>query len=92
MAALRAIELDDSDGDGYTSRAEIGADRYSGNAGDDPSKVPAPYRIYSRVQLERVTRHTQFLPMNTSRSVDFYAGYAGVPRKNLLAFEIFLKI
>jgi hypothetical protein len=53
-----AIDLDDSDGDGYPSRAEIGADRFWGNAGDDPPGDLSPRRICTRVQLDGMTRHS----------------------------------
>ena len=52
VAALAAIENLDSDNDGYSNIVEIEADRYPGNPNDDPSKVPAPSRVYSKTQLE----------------------------------------
>ena len=82
--AISAIENDDSDGDGYSNVTEIEATRYPGDATDDPTKTPAPYKVYTRAQLEAMTQHTQFLLMNTSRSGDFYAEYTGVPMKDLL--------
>jgi hypothetical protein len=82
--AISAIDDDDSDGDGYSNEDEIQANRYPGDPDDDPSKVPAPYRIYTKAQLEAMDQHTQFLLMNTSRSGDFYAQYTGVPMKYLL--------
>ena len=82
--ALAAIEGLDSDGDGYTNAVEIAATRYPGNAQDDPTKVPAPSRVYTRAQLEAMAQHTQFMLMNTSRSGDFYAQYTGVPVEDLL--------
>ena len=82
--AVKAIENIDSDGDGYSNLAEIKAVRYPGNDSDDPSKVVAPYRIYTKTQLNAMDLHTQFMLMNTSRSGDFYAEYAGVPMQDLL--------
>jgi len=84
QAALAAIGGLDSDGDGYTNAVEIAAIRYPGNADDDPSKVPAPSRVYTKAQLEAMAQHTQFMLMNTSRSGDFYAQYTGVPVEDLL--------
>ena len=84
QAALVAIESLDSDGDGYSNLTEIQANRYPGNADDDPSKVPAPSRVYSKTQLESMAQHTQFLLMNTARSGDFYAEYTGVPVWDIL--------
>lgn len=82
--AVSAIEGLDSDEDGYTNITEINANRYPGDATDDPSKITAPFRVYTRAQLEAMSQHTQFLLMNTSRSGDFYAEYTGVPMKDLL--------
>ena len=83
-SSLVAIENLDSDGDTYSNIDEIDAVRYPGDANDDPSKVAAPFRVYTRAQVEALTAHTQFLLMNTSRSGDFYAEYTGVPLKELL--------
>jgi hypothetical protein len=83
-AAISAIDTQDSDGDGYSNRDEILANTYPGDPDDDPSKVPAPYRIYTKAQLQAMSQHTQFLLMNTSRSGDFYAEYTGVAMKDLL--------
>jgi hypothetical protein len=82
--AITAIDDQDSDGDGYSNKDEIQANRYPGDPNDDPSKVTSPYRIYTKAQLEAMNQHTQFLIMNTSRSGDFYAEYTGVPMKDLL--------
>ena len=82
--AIVAIADKDSDGDGYSNAAEITAVRYPGNANDDPTKVPAPSRVYTKTQLEAMTQHTQFMLMNTARSGDFYAQYTGVPVEDLL--------
>lgn len=82
--ALEAIEPMDSDGDGYTNAEEIAAIRFPGDADDDPSKVPAPYRVYTREELEAMPQHTQFMLMNTHKSGDFYAAYSGVPMSDLL--------
>jgi len=83
-AAITAIESLDSDSDGFTNKEEIDAERYPGDSGDDPTLVEAPYRIYTRSELEAMASHTQFLLMNTSRSGDFYAEYTGVPMEDLL--------
>lgn len=83
-AAIAAIEGVDSDGDTYNNIDEINANRFPGDATDDPSLVTAPFRIYTRKQLEALGQHRQFLLMNTSRSGDFYAQYTGVPMQDLL--------
>ncbi len=82
--AFAAIADIDSDEDGYSNAVEIAAIRYPGNADDDPSKVPAPSKVYTKAQLEAMSQHTQFLLMNTARSGDYYAEYAGVPVEDLL--------
>jgi hypothetical protein len=84
LDALTAIIHVDSDGDGYTNAEEIAALRYPGDIGDDPSKVTAPYRVFSRKELEALPQHTQFMLMNTHKSGDFYVEYKGVPMADLL--------
>ncbi len=74
-----AIEPLDSDGDGYRNLEEIQALRNPGDPGDDPEKVGAPCRVYTREALEQLPRHSQFMLMNTHKSGDFYARYTGVP-------------
>lgn len=81
---LEAIGTDDSDGDGYTNEEEIDAIRFPGDAKDDPSKIQAPYRVYSRVDLEALPQHTQLLLMNATKSTDYYAQYTGVTLAQLL--------
>ncbi len=83
-AAVKAIENFDSDGDGYSNKIEIAANRYPGDAKDDPTKVPAPSRVFTRGQLEKMPQHTQFMLMNTTKSGDFYAEYTGVTMESLL--------
>jgi hypothetical protein len=82
--AVESIATLDSDGDGYTNAAEIAANRYPGDPNDDPSKVTAPYRIFTKEQLEKMPQHTQFMLMNTHKSGDFYAQYTGVTMDRLL--------
>jgi len=82
--AITAIKDLDSDEDGFTNEEEINATRFPGDASDDPNKVVAPYRIYTKAQLEAMNQHTQFLLMNTSRQGDSYDEYTGVPMKDLL--------
>jgi len=84
-SAINAIENLDSDGDGFTNIVEIEAIRYPGTDTDDPSKIAAPFRIYTKAQLKALRAHTQFLLMNTSRSGDSYDKYTGVPMEDLLA-------
>jgi hypothetical protein len=83
-AAIIAIQEIDSDGDGYSNKTEIAALRYPGDQNDDPTKVAAPSRIFTRSQLEAIPQHTQFLLMNASKSTDFYAQFTGVAMEDLL--------
>jgi hypothetical protein len=83
--AIQSIANLDSDGDGYANGVEIAATRYPGSAEDDPTKVTAPFKVYTKAQLEAMPQHTQFLLMNTSRSGDYYAEYSGVVMEDLLA-------
>lgn len=83
-AALQAIESLNSDGDTYANGDEIAALRFPGDPDDDPAKVPAPYRVYTRDMLEALPAHTQFMLMNTHKSGDFYVEYSGVTVADLL--------
>jgi hypothetical protein len=85
VAALKAIEALDSDGDGYTNIAEINADRFPGDANDDPKKVIAPFRVFTKAQLQAMPQHSQFMLMNTTKSGDYYAEYSGVAMQDLLS-------
>ena len=84
LQALNTIENLDSDGDGYSNAVEIAALRFPGDKNDDPSKVPAPYRVFSRKQLECLPQHTQFLLLNATQSTDSYSEFVGVAMDDLL--------
>ncbi len=83
-AALLAINTLDSDIDGYSNQVEIAALTYPGDANDNPTKVPAPSRVFSLQELERMAPHAQFLLMNASKSDDSYTDYSGVALENLI--------
>jgi hypothetical protein len=83
-AAITAIQDLDSDADGYSNKVEIAALRYPGDPKDDPTKIPAPFKVFMRSQLEAMPLHTQFLLMNASKSTDDYAEYTGVTIERLL--------
>ncbi len=85
VSALKAIEGMDSDGDGYANRFEILALRFPGDKADDPTRVPAPFKVFTRQQIERLPQRTQLLLMNAHKSADFYANYTGVSMEDLLA-------
>jgi len=83
--AVRKIDTLDSDGDGFSNNEEILLLRYPGDENDHPNKVVAPFRVYSKADLNRLPQRTQFMLMNTHRSGDFYAEYSGVSLEELLA-------
>jgi hypothetical protein len=83
-AAITAIQDLDSDGDHYSNKVEIAALRYPGDTSDNPTKVAAPFKVFTRAQLEAMPQHAQFLMMNASKSTDFYGQYTGVTMENLL--------
>ena len=83
-AALKAIEALDSDGDKFSNIVEINATRFPGDASDDPTKVVAPFRIYTKAQLQAMPQHKQFMLMNTTKSGDYYVEYSGVIMQDLL--------
>jgi len=62
VAALTAIENNDSDGDGYSNKVEIAALRYPGDPNDDPTKVAAPSKVFTREQLEKMPQHYPISP------------------------------
>ncbi|OPY89178.1 MAG: hypothetical protein A4E72_01191 [Syntrophus sp. PtaU1.Bin208] len=83
-AALLAIAGVDSDNDGYSNEQEINAGTYPGDATDDPSKIPAPSRVLSLPELEKMAQHTQFMLMNASKSDDSYTEYKGIALEALI--------
>ena len=82
--ALEDIKNVDSDNDTYANQVEIVAVRFPGDAGDDPSKVIAPSRVFSIADLEKLPQINQFMLMNAHKSTDFYAQYTGVSMEYLL--------
>lgn len=84
VAALKAMESRDSDGDGYSNVEEIRALRYPGDPKDDPSKRVAPFRVFTRERLMSMPQHTQFLLINANKDGDYYAEYSGVIMEHLL--------
>lgn len=88
--AIRAIANEDSDLDSYSNAVEIAALRFPGDKADDPTKVPAPFMVFDRGQLDRLPQHTQFLLMNASKSDDHYSEYVGVAMEDLLEAAMML--
>jgi hypothetical protein len=84
VGALSALDAEDSDGDGFANGIEIAALRFPGDANDDPTKVPAPYRVLTLDELQAMPSHSQLMLMNTHKSGDSYAKYTGVSMAYLL--------
>ncbi len=51
-SSLTSIETLDSDNDNFSNIEEINAGTYPGNSNDYPGLTVAPYRIYTRAQIE----------------------------------------
>jgi hypothetical protein len=86
QAALRAIELDNSDGDSHANLAEIQALTFPGDNKDYPGLVPAPAVGLNLEQILKQPGYSEFLLVNASNSRDFYARYSGVRIKDLLKY------
>jgi len=83
--ALRDIEADDSDSDGFASLAEIEDLKYPGDPNSMPGQDLAPSVKLTMEDLVSMPSHTEFLLANASRQqYDFYATYAGVRIRDLL--------
>jgi len=82
--AVRDIANEDSDLDNYSNAVEIAALRFPGDKLDDPTKVPAPFKVFTRDQLECLPQHTQFQLLNATKSDDSYAEFSGVAMEDLL--------
>ena len=85
LAAVTAIESQDSDGDGYSNIDEINDNRYPGDAASKPGQDLAPTKTYTMSQVKALANHTQFMLMNTTKQqYDDYTTYTGVTIRNLL--------
>lgn len=83
-SAFTAIAKIDSDGDGYTNEEEILAGHLPGDKNDNPGVEEAPAVVYTREKLRSLPKTTQFMAVDTSKSGDFFAEYAGVSVWDLL--------
>jgi hypothetical protein len=77
--AIKDIRNADSDSDGYTNDEEIADLRYPGDALSNPSLPLAPVKTVSLNDTQAMSKHSQFLLMNTSKQqFDDYTKYEGV--------------
>lgn len=84
--ALRDIRGEDSDADGSSNDAELQAGRYPGDATSMPGQQVAPYITYEFEDLTVMTKHDQFLLLNSHKQeFDTYARYVGVKVVDILA-------
>jgi hypothetical protein len=85
VAALAAIEPQDSDGDGTANAAEIEALRYPGDPASRPGQPLAPTIRFSWDALHKLPERRQFLLMNTTKeTADDYVNYTGVALLDVL--------
>jgi hypothetical protein len=84
QAALRAIEQQDTDGDGYSNAEEIAEFRYPGDPSSKPEQPLAPISTLSWNDIANMPVHEQFLLMNTTRQqYDDYVLYTGIKIKDI---------
>ncbi len=84
-AALREIQSDDSDSDGYANSEEIDDLRYPGDANSYPGLSLCPVIKVTIEELKAMPAHTQFgLANTTKQQFDYYATYTGVKIKDIL--------
>jgi len=85
VAALAAIEPQDSDGDGTANAAEIEALRYPGLPASRPGQPLAPTVRITWDDLHKLPARRQFLLMNTTKeAADDYVNYMGVALLDVL--------
>jgi hypothetical protein len=84
-AALEAIAALDSDGDGFSNQAEIAARKYPGDAQSKPGQRAAPMKVLSWEQIQAMPKTTELVLANLSKHRDYYATYAGVRIRDLIA-------
>lgn len=75
--AIRKIETQDSDQDGYSNLDELKAMTNPGEAESRPQFPEAPNKILDQAALAKVPTHEQFLLINSANSKDAYALFSG---------------
>jgi len=86
IAGLRALESEDSDGDGHANGAEIATGRYPGDAQSLPGQPTVPVRTLDWAAIAALPYHEQLLLLNSHKQKsDTYAVYGGARTADLLA-------
>lgn len=74
---LEKLKTADSDGDGFTNDQEIIALTLPGDNGSRPGQPECGKRLLKTEDLTTIPGHSQFMLMNASKHVDYYATYRG---------------
>lgn len=83
--AVRAIEADDSDGDGASNVDEIADLKYPGDPDSKPGQDVAPRVTFTLTDIKAMATHEQFLLANSHKQeYDDYATYEGVKLADLV--------
>lgn len=83
--AFRAIEGEDSDGDGHANLAEIRAGCFPGREASRPDLPAAPTVVRTRDEIRSLASHEMFLLLNAhTQRTDEYVTYRGVRVIDLL--------
>ena len=82
--ALRTIEGEDSDGDGFLNREELSAGRFPGSSLSAPGQAVAKVVTVSLKELKAGPSHGQFMMINnTQQRSDDYATFTGITIEDL---------
>ncbi|MBP6876124.1 MAG: hypothetical protein KBD56_08645 [Candidatus Eisenbacteria bacterium] len=85
VQALRAIEREDSDGDGFANGVEIAANRYPGDAQSTPGQRTVPVRAFAWDDVTAMPNWEQLVLLNShTQAEDAYTVYGGVRILDLL--------
>lgn len=84
VKAFTGIAGLDSDGDGFSNEEEIKAGCLPGDGHDSPLVKQAPAIVYTRDELARLPRTSQFMALDTAKAGDYFATYTGVKIWDLL--------
>jgi len=86
QAALKAIEVKDSDQDGSPNIQEIQNLTFPGDKTDYPGLKAAPAIVLNLERILRLPNYSEFLLLNAKKDTDWYARYGGVKIIDLLKY------